>query len=154
MTPASGISAGLVSINPQVIQDWTTRFQNCFEEFRILKVVFDISPLGVNTGNSAFWIDDGSYANVPSSVEALSKPSRIVPNSNANGRSVFRMTWTAKDFSDLSYSRTTTVNNTVAALNYYTDITNYGSSGTNTSLFTIRPMLTIQFRGIAPVGGL
>lgn len=153
ITPTAGIAAANVQINVSLIEDFASRFQNCFEEYRILKCIFHISPLGVNAGTTSFWIDESAIS-APTALEALAKTSKIVPNSNANGRTVFRMTWIAKDFTDLTFRRTTNTSNTSGTLQVYSDLTNFGGSGTNTALFLVRPVLHVQFRGISPVGGL
>jgi hypothetical protein len=153
VVPTTGIAAGSVGVTRDLIEDFTTRFQNCYEEYRILKCVFHITPLGINSGTTAFWVDENPNQPLPTANEALAKSSWIRPNSNANSASVFRIRWTARDFSDLTYLRTSAPGTPRATLQYYSDITNYGGSGTNTNLFLIRPVITFEFRGMAPVGG-
>jgi len=154
ITPAAGIVTNNLSINVNNIENWSTRFESCFEEYRILMAMVEIRPLGVNNGVSAFWFDEHN-ANAPTVAEAEAKTSTLIANSNANSKAVKTMTWRARDFGDLTYSAANITNTPVSFFKTYTDVTNYGTPATTTTpLFLIRINYLIEFRGIAPIGAL
>lgn len=154
ITPAAGIVAQNLSINVNNIENWSTRFESCFEEYRILAAMVEIRPLGVNNGVTAFWFDEHN-ANAPTLAEAEAKTSTLIPNSNANSKAVRVMRWQARDFGDLTYTQSNITNAVASFFKIYTDVTNYGTPATTTtSTFLIRTNYQIEFRGIAPVGGL
>jgi len=156
ITPSAGIAAIETTLSPVTnVENWSTRFESCFEEFRVISLTVEIRPLGNNNGVTSFWFDE-SEALTPTLAMAEAKTSTIIPNNNSNARSVTRMTWIARDFGDLTY-RNTTQNPTGVPVNFYvyTDVTNYGTpASTVTPLFLIRTIYNVEFRGIAPVGGL
>lgn len=145
-TVTTGVIASVYSISSAAITGFATRFGSTFDEYRILKAVFRITPVSASTGISKMWFDEKSNS-APTVNESLERTSQPMANTNANSKSCNRMTWVARDLLDLQYlpigTATTVVNHKV-----YTDSGNWAAPIAVTALWIIEPILTVEFRGV------
>lgn len=116
-----------------------------FDEARIIKATFELIPLGINTGVTAFFFSEVNLG-TPTLLEAEERNARLLKNNEQSLRNV-KMSWTNSDFTDASWT-TSTSSPASAYFCFYTDNANYGSPATVTSIFIVRAVLQIQFRGM------
>ncbi len=121
-----------------------TYLQTLWEEYRILKARWEITPTNPTaTGASKFYVDE-SDTTVPTLGTAGTKLGIVVPNTScAAPRYVVK--WAAQDLKDLQWSPTTSTT-TVATLKTYTD-GNYGCTTTSTQLWLVQLFVELELRG-------
>jgi hypothetical protein len=143
----TGIINTSINIAPATaISGWSTRFQNTFDEWRLLSCAIEIIPLGIYTGVTAFFFSEEALASVTLS-EATERSALFIKNNEQAPRNRV-MRWTNNDFTDATYRAISSTFSPVE-LNVYTDNANLGSPTSATQLFIVRPLLTVQFRGLA-----
>jgi hypothetical protein len=153
-TSAAGAAAFVYAPDPVTnVANWTARFSRTFDEYRIRAVSFEVVSTSlvpavapVDCGSSLFFLDEDTLV-VPAPADALSRVGRLVPNNSSNHRSCFTETWTARDLKDLDYTLIGT-SSTPIALQCYTDAANFGCDLVSANIFVVRPILTIEFRGL------
>lgn len=148
-TVTTGVIAVTYAVAPVAnIFGWATRFQNSFEEYRLLGVRFYIRPITASTGVTKFWFDEKSTSN-PTANEAQERTVvAVLPNTNANVASAKMVSWRARDLLDLEYSA---IGAATQPVNFkiYTDTASFGAPVVATTLWLIEPEYHIEFRGIA-----
>lgn len=148
---SSGAGVGLINTdigaNPaSFITAWTTRFGSTFDEARVNKIQFELYPLGIYTGVTAFFISEEALSSVTLS-EATERPARYVKNNEQSAQKVI-ITWKSKDFSDSTWRSVQAFGYAPCHLNIYTDNANFNSPA-STVLWMIRPIFYMEFRGLA-----
>lgn len=124
-------------------------YNSVFQEYRIRQVRFDICPVTGFAGVTLFRFDEVSAA-APALTDMESSTSVMRPNTTANSKSLFSMTWTPRNLSDLGFI---SINGDLNVCNFkiYTDSANLGAPNASSSLWIIRPYLRVEFRGIGGV---
>lgn len=152
-TSAAGLGQlayGIGNFSAGNIQGWASRFENCFDEYRILKCRFDVIPLSANgNGVSNFWFDEKN-SSAPTSNETTERIVRRVPNTSNDARSQFSMLWVAKDLLDLQYTQIS-VDVISAYFKVYTNNALWGTPAVAASYFTIQPVFFVEMRGLRSV---
>ena len=158
-------AAGAVSLSSIVnaTQIETPSRYNFFDEFRLIKAVFEIRPVAstATSGLTIFYIDEND-ATAPTLVQAQRHVGNALSN---NGQSqmvsaglgrrtqvdatgIQKITWTARDVTDLAFQAISNFSTAAPAyLKVYTDNANLGTPAVAQPLFVIRAYLTYQFRG-------
>jgi len=145
-TVTTGLLATSYSINPPgAITGWSARFASTFDEWRLERMSFEIIPVGLNVGVTAFFFSENSIS--VTLTEANERPASWIKNNEQKPKNLI-MKWVNQDYTDASF-RNVTTNFNLAYFYAYTDASNLGSPIVATNLFIIRPIYTIQFRGIA-----
>jgi len=147
-TASSGVATLNLAISALDINSFAVRYGSAFDEVRLLSVKLELRPLTASTGVTNFFWSEKPIATANLS-QASQRPTRILGNSNGTGNSLYVMNWHATGFLDLSWEPITAASASVY-FNAYTDIGNYGSPA-STNLWLIRPILTLQMRGVASV---
>lgn len=143
----TGIINSATIINPvSLITGWSSRFQSTFDEWRLLSCSIEIIPLGIYTGVTAFFYSEESLG-TPTLNEATERSAKFIKNNEQEGKNRV-MTWRTDDYTDATFRATSTGFGAIT-FNVYTDNANLGSPTSATQLFIIRPLLTVQFRGLA-----
>lgn len=145
-TITTGVIASAYPISSNAITGFATRFGSTFDEYRILKARFRITPVSPSTGVSKMWFDEKSSA-APTVNESNERTALALPNTNANSKSKQSMIWVARDLLDLEYLPIGTVS-VVAYHKIYTDTGNWAAPTAVTPLWIIEPIITVEFRGI------
>jgi len=99
---------GTYTIDPTAqIQDWATRFQVMFKEYRVLGIDIEEHPLGYVSlgGYFKMWIDEKS-ATVPVQADAVTVSGWNIPIALTSKVKIRK--WRAKDLGDLAYTATQT----------------------------------------------
>lgn len=145
-TVTTGVISQAITITASDALGFATRFGSTFDECRLIGADIQIRPISAASGVCAFWFDEKS-ASAPTVNEATERIALRIPASNANGKSVSTMRWRARDLLDLQFSAIGSAANPVF-FKIYTDNANWGSPITATDLFTVEPMLFVEFRGL------
>jgi hypothetical protein len=142
---AVNIAAGAVVTNTT---QWAARFGSTYEEYRTVKVCATFRFFSVlNPGLVCVWFEEKSAA-APTAASALEKAvMRLSASSSAKPMTIH---WTARDYIDLDYSSTGTLESPVN-LKIYTDTTNFGSNPVVTSYLQVEVKALVQFRGFQAV---
>jgi len=156
-TSAAGTAAFVYAPNPVAdVNNWLNRFASTFDEYRIRACTFEVVAVSlvpaaapVDCGATMFFLDEDTTI-VPIAADARSRVGRLVPNNSGNQRSCFTETWTARDLKDLDYQLVTAAS-TPIALQAYTDQATFSTDLLSVNLFIVRPILTIEFRGLSAV---
>lgn len=144
-TVTTGVLASEIGLSTATLVQGYTRFSNLFEEHRIMSVTIEIIPLGLNNGVVSCFFAEESIG-TPTIFEGVEKIAKLV-KLNEQSPLNLKMSWQNRDFSDATWIKTTTAN--VPAYFYcYTDNANYGAPVTATQVLIIRPVFTIQYRGL------
>jgi len=132
---------------PSTVGSWNTRFRDSYAEYRSIAAEIEIRAVGIYTGETVFFLNEGPALGTPTTSEASQRPSKLVNNNTQILSSNNKIRWKASDFTDLTFLSTSTGYN---PFHYYlyTDAANYGSPVTATMLWIVRGTVTVQFRGI------
>jgi hypothetical protein len=144
--PTTGLIAAIIPVEATTIQNFASRFENTFDECRILKAVIRIRPVSAFSGVTKFWFDEQSNA-TPTANEAMERYCMTQSSTSTMSKSSFQMVWTPHDLLDLQFNAIAT-NTVPVRLKIYTDNANFGSPVAGNPVWLIEPMLTIEFRGI------
>lgn len=143
----TGLIASAQPLDPSArITGWSTRFQNTFDEYRVVSILTEIIPLGIYTGVTAFYYSEESVG-TPTFSEASERSALFIKN-NEQAPVNRTMLWKASDFNDLTF-RAISVGNTQCYFNVYTDNANLGTPVAAAQLVLIRCVFKIQFRALA-----
>jgi hypothetical protein len=140
----TGVAQGIVTISNSLVANYS-RFSNLFDEARIVSASFELIPLGINTGVTAFFFSEVNLG-TPTLLEAEERRARLLKNNEQSLTNV-KMSWTNSDFTDASWSVSTSSPG-YAYFCYYTDNANYGSPATVQSIYIVRASYKMQFRGL------
>lgn len=143
-TVTTGVIAIPLVINAAAVPNFTSRFNNLFEEYRIVMASMDVKCFSsTNPGLFTHWFDEKD-SSTPTAAEAQ----RISLKSfSASSPMSHKITWRARDPLDLQY---TSIATSVSPVTYkvYTDLANFGSSGVATPYAQLTGSVWIQFRGL------
>ncbi len=124
---------------------------NTFQDWRILKIVAKITPLSpAFAGSTSFGFSEDSAD--AGNTNFATQGRCLVLSNNGNNSSVRRLSWTAANFDDLSFHRTSaSVTPVPVIFNAYTDNTNFGTVGAtgNTIVFRVEFDLLCDMRGLS-----
>lgn len=122
-----------------------SRFSNLFDEYRIVSCRIELIPMGIYTGDTAFFFAERTLG-TPTPTEANQRHCRRLKNNIQASRNP-TMRWSNKDFTDASWSSTGT---TVTPVYFYTytDGANFGAPITVNQLWNNTMTLVMQFRGL------
>lgn len=142
---AVGLINTLVSLQASSIQNFSARFGNLFEEYRIVAALFRFKCFSQsNPGLLTHWIDE-KQAGAPTLTEAQQKSEKeFSASSSERSHSIM---WTAHDPLDLQYTDINITN--VIPVNYkvYGDAPNFGLAVT-TPYGQLCAEVWVQFRGL------
>jgi hypothetical protein len=150
----STVTTGIIAYEgqvspPTVVNGWSGTWQTIFDEYRIIKATVSLRPVGLNTGESIFFIVDGTGSlGTPTYLEAFARPHKMLNNNvQLFEKKNNSLIWSGRDFTDLTWRSCGTGYN---PFHYYvyTDNSNLGSSTTATITWIVDVELTIQFRGV------
>jgi len=151
-TVTSGLIAYSDKFDPTIdVEDWSTRFTNTFEEYRILGVRVLMVPSGGGSnatpiGITKVWFDE-KYAGTPGLGEAVAKSTWTLSNAASHKqRTSFK--WRANDVGDENFNALVNSPTGTAWFKVYTDNTHFNSPITATSLWILQTWYMIEFRGI------
>jgi hypothetical protein len=126
----------------------SANFCAVYDEYRILKIKFFITALNpAMVGSTKVYIDEND-ATVPNSASAAARVGALLPNASANPKSYRVMTWSAKDYTDLSYTSTGSPSFSPCFLKLFTNSTEYGTPNSGGDAFEVMYTMTVQFRGV------
>ena len=139
--------ASVVSVDPTtVVDDWATRFASLWEEYRIVKVVADVTTFSSTLSGqlACYWDEQSSSA--PTANSAERRGIFKFPLSANNRKHIFR--WNPTDYLDLEYKPVGTAS-TPVWFKLFSDSANYGTSAADQGkpVGTIVLTLNVQFRG-------
>lgn len=142
----------VVTINPSL----AVRFSDLsalFDEYRVMRCDFLITPIGYNNGVSRYYIDEDD-GNPPTGATCQAHVSTVITN-NSDTAARFRYkastytgnlcTWTPQSTVDLNWENVASPTD-VAFFKFHTDTTL--GSPVSTLLFMVRIFITIHFRGL------
>jgi len=149
-----GVSAGSlassVPLTSSSIPNFTTRFQNLFQEYRLIGIRMVIkqitTPLNTSAGVSAFFVDEKNNS-TPTASQALDRPRVEIPNILDTSGKRYGINWTAHDLTDLDWSQISATP-TPLYLKSYSDTPNFMSSATTNTVFSLSGTMRFQFRGL------
>lgn len=146
-TITTGVIANSYVVTNSNIQNFSSRFANSWDEYRIIKAHFAIRPVSPTaSGITAFFFDEKLNSS-PVLLDSQERNVKLLPNSSNNSKSVYELEWSARDVADLVWTATTANLNPVW-FKTYTDGANWGSPVVVTPLWIIQPTFTLQFRGL------
>lgn len=142
-TVTTGVVAISASIDPvNDVNDWATRFQTLFVEYRVVKARARIQNFSSsNPGIYKFWVKTSGGS--PTQAEALDQKGNMVPCSDITN--VHELIWTPTDPIDLEY-KACSVSSNPAYFRVYTNNANWGAPTVVTTLGTLVIDFLIQFR--------
>lgn len=146
-TITTGVVQGLFACGNVIannVQGFSTRFGSTFDEYRILKVNYQLTPLAQSTGLAVCFFDEKLNAN-PTANESQERSAVRMPLSNT--RAPMHMTWKAKDLLDLQYTAIG-VDVAPAFFKVYSSNALWGSSVAATQVLLVEPSFQIEFRGL------
>jgi len=143
-TVTTGVMSIALSVTAAQVQDFT-RFSGLFDEVRVRTCTFELIPLGIYTGVTAFFYSELNLG-APILHEAQERNARYLKNNEQSSRNV-TMSWRNRDFSDAAFQPTSALG-AIAYFYAYTDNANFGSPITVAQLWMFRPTLVLQFRGL------
>jgi len=153
--------AGSIVADPTGSKNWSTKFQNVFEEYRVVKCKVRFTA----TNNLAtfplwhYWDEQNTtnltYLTGPLAV-AEKDTTMINMDCVATGNAahgVFESEWVNKDFLDSSFVKTSSSPAGTATWKCYTDAYNFYAPITAASVpyATVQPLYLVEFRGLAAV---
>jgi len=146
-TVTSGVIADGIDIQPVAIAGWTTRFQDTYQEYRVIKAVLRIRPVGSSTGVTRIW-QESSVLSTPTANQASERGGLTLPNTMTNPKSVIAAVYKPYGVNMLTW---TPVNASLAPSQFsvYTDLANYNAPATATVLWLSEVEYTLEFRGLA-----
>jgi hypothetical protein len=137
---------GIGNFNTGNIQSWTTKWENLFDEYRIMGCDFLVMPISINAGGvAAFWFDEIS-ALVPVIGDTTRRVVQRIQIAQT-GQKQFTMKWRARDLNDLVYTDTA-VDVLPAYFKAYTDTLFLASPAAVNDLFVVQPFFIVEFRGL------
>ncbi len=146
-TVTTGVVSTSIGIDADLIQDFSTRFNSTWKEYRCVKAVSEVRMFSsVNPGVLKFWFDETS-ATAPTSSVALHATGREVNFSEVD--TIHFITWRPSDPKDLDYNSTAVTNLNPVYLKLYSDSAFFGAPTAVTSVASVRTTFTLQFRGFA-----
>lgn len=132
---------------PTVVGSWNSRFRDAYAEYRVIAAVIELRPVGIYTGESAFFLHEGGALGTPTTSEAAQRMVNLVNHNTQVIQEKNILRWRACDYEDLSFLPTSTGFNSIHYY-VYTDAANYGAPVAATMLWIARGTVTVQFRGI------
>jgi len=154
-TVTSGLIAFVDVFDPTTdVEDWSTRFVNTFEEYRLLGVNVRLVPAGGGTGAgqspvgvSKVWFDE-KYSSAPVLSESLAKTTYTLSNA-ASHQQRSNFSWRANDIADEGFlALITAPTSKTAYFKLYTNNANYNSPVVATTLWIYQAFYVLEFRGI------
>lgn len=132
-----------------IIGSFHAFYDSVFQEYRIRKIKINVHPVSGFAGITMFRFDEKSNV-APTLPDMESSTSFLACNTASNPKSVFTMNWTPRDLFDLDFIPIS-IDNTVCNLKIYTDSANLASPASSTFLWVLRPVITVEFRGVGGV---
>lgn len=144
-TVTTGAVALALAIDPtSFVQNWADRFQDLFEEYRVIKAVLKINCFSsTNPGVINAWVDEVA-STAPTATAASERT--VLKFSAANVEKTHILHWKPVSLPDLAYTPVATALNP-AWFKIYTDNSSFGSSIVATQYFTSIMEFVVQFRG-------
>jgi len=149
----NAVTTGLLAFNGSFdpttdITDWTTRFVNTFEEYRLRRVTVKLVASGTSgtPGIAKVWIDE-KYTSTPGLGESLQKTTNTVAMTTTK-RQRDTWVWRCADLLDLQWNAGTQSPSGTAHFKVFTDNTHYNAPIVATSLFIYQAFYDLEFRGI------
>lgn len=137
---------GIGNFNAGNIGSWTTKWENIFDEYRILGCDFLVMPISINAGGvAAFWFDEISPI-APSIADTTRRVVQRVQIAQS-GQRMFTYKWRARDLTDLVYTDCS-LDVIPAYFKAYTDSLFLGSPVAVNDIFVIQPFFIVEFRGL------
>lgn len=147
---ASGSLASSVPLTSTSVPNFSTRFQNLFQEYRLIGIRMVIkqitTPINTSAGVSAFFVDEKNNS-TPTASQALDRPRVEIPNILDTSARKYGINWTAHDLTDLDWSQISATP-TPLYLKSYSDTANFMSTATTNTTFALSGTMRFQFRGL------
>jgi hypothetical protein len=137
---------GVGNFNAGNVASWTTKWENLYDEYRILGADFKVYPISINAGGLAHFYWDEFNAGAASLIDTRTRVVNRVQVAQS-GQKFFKFTWRARDLGDLVYIDTS-VDVISAYFKGYGDALNYALPIAINDLFIIVPNFWVQFRGL------
>lgn len=144
----SGLGALNKTFDPVTdVTNWASRYQSMFREYRVIGVDVILQQAFPNSGSTTFWIDEATNY-TPALNDANENIGVLIPNTNAGCKGTTTLHWRAKELEDLTFNSTGT-SSAAAFLKGFTNQAQYGTTPAVASIFTIRLLYMIEFKGYA-----
>ncbi len=139
------ISASIGSDPTQDVPDWSTRFGNTFDAYRVVGVDYHIRPLTVSSGLTAFMLDEND-STAPVADESAGRVGKRLNNTNS-GQGLTVLKWRVREMQDLGW---TPLSSSVSPiyLKVYTSTALWGAPIVATALWVVQPIYIVEFRGL------
>lgn len=149
LVDVAGTLAAVLTVNFNLISSFAADWGSVFDEYRILKVVFEVRAMNPSqTGAALMYWDEDDNASPTSSSAMTHRAVEISNMPSAGVQGVKRMTWRCQNLSEEGWQNTSGAVFSYAYLKIYSDPASFGMTSLNAGVFIVRPVVTIQFRGI------
>jgi hypothetical protein len=145
---ASSTCAGVVGLTAGLLTNFATRFVG-FDEYRILRFVFQITPTCPSGGTAAAYVDPAG-SGVPTATTAQTNVATFFNLNSAACSKPYILRYEPRDPALNIFQPITTTTFNYGYFKIYTDAANFANQNvTATRAFQVRAIITIQFRGLA-----
>lgn len=147
----SGAMASVISINPSIVNQWSTRYAATFDEYCIVGLSFEIRSFVTpgsadQAGYGAFFLDEKDSA-APTASNMFASPRIEVMNPSVYAPVPHYIEWKASDVADLNWLSTSiTANTPVYLKGFGSTADTFTTTGTNIN-YVITGTLAVSFRG-------
>lgn len=136
---------GVGNFNIGNIYNWSARFENTFDEYRILGCDMKVTPVTPSTtGLSCFWWDEKS-SSIPTGPDASARVVTHIQHNNTHN--AITVSWRARDLLDLQYTAAS-VDVLPCYFKIFTNTTVFGTTAVNSLLFVLTPVFIVELRGL------
>jgi hypothetical protein len=136
---------GVGNFNIGNIYNWSAKFENIFDEYRILGCDMKVVPVTPTvTGPSCFWWDEKNPS-IPTGPDAQARVVTHIQHSGIHNPKT--ISWRARDQLDLQYTPCS-VDVLPCYFKIFTSTVVFGTTAVNSLFFILIPTFIVQFRGL------